>query len=193
MVKEMKRVKQITIYHCGPAVLEMLVSVYGIDIDQRRFVMAAGVDNKRLKTHGMLIGELGTAINRLLPNMRFWYKYNSNINDLVHLSRVRDIPVGIEWQGVFLEDADEDDGHYSIVTDVNLKGNLVQISDPYYMFAGKDRSFTIDYFLGRWWDSNDIEDPLTNSIRKVEDYQSCFVILPDGLNYPLELGMKIYE
>lgn len=151
---------------------------------------AAGVTEK-VADYGMIYPEMALAVQRLAPDFTFWYKKNASLNDLVKLVKVYEVPVGVEWQGVFEEDEDDDNGHYSVVTEADVKNNLMRIADPYGRYAGKDRSFTLSFFMERWWDTNDITDPLTGMVRKVEDYRVSFVVVPEESDFPAELGMKV--
>ena len=103
---DLKRVTQRTDSHCGPAVLEVLASFVGFEIDQDEFVDVLSIANK-LPTHGMNIGEMGRSVGKLLPNLQFWYKHNSSLNDLSQMVNNFRFPAGVEWQGVFYEDEDE--------------------------------------------------------------------------------------
>jgi hypothetical protein len=44
--------------------------------------------------------------------------------------------------------------------------------------------------MSRWWDTNDVLDPLTGTNRLVEDRQMMFVITPEEVTFPGLLGMK---
>ena len=106
-----------------------------------------------------------------------------------------DYPVGIEWQGLFedtLEDEtqDGDYGHYSVITMADPKSRKLVIVDPYKDFRSQDRIFTFEFFMSRWWDTNEVPDPLTGKDRLVEDRQMMFLITPAEETFPRLLGMK---
>jgi len=185
---ELRRVSQKTSSHCGPAVLEMLLSFIGIDIDQDKFVEAAEVGPK-LETHGMTISEMGKAVNKLAPGAAFWFKQNSSLSDLSQVVRHYKYPAGVEWQGVFYDDADEDNGHYSVVTHIDTVNNIVMLADPYMRFAGSDRIFHILEFEDRWWEENEIRDPNTGSVRQERDYHMMIIVTPKDGTFPESLGM----
>jgi len=185
---DLKRVVQKTNAHCGPAVLEMLVRFVGIDVDQDEFVDILGIA-KKLPTHGMTIYEMGQAITKLLPNLQFWYKHNSSLNDLSQMVNNFRFPAGVEWQGVFYEDSDEDNGHYGAVTHINTAGNIVTLADPYKRFAGTDRAFHVLEFEDRWWDENEVKDPLTHKVKILRDYHTMFIVTPKEETFPENLGM----
>ncbi len=190
----LKRVCQKTPSHCGPAVLEMLLSHCGIAVDQEEFVKAAGVA-KKIKERGMTVDELALAVKKLVSGFQFWFKRYATISELAKITRSYHYPVGVEWQGIFEfkhddEDDDEDPGHYSVVTYINTKDNLIMLADPYRDYAFKDRQFTILEFERRWWDINEIIDPRTKKHRQVDDYHLMFVVTPQSAAFPRVLGMK---
>lgn len=182
----LKRVAQRTVAHCGPAVLEMLFSHLGVYVDQDEFVEAGNL-KYRLQKYGMTVSEMGTAVKKIYPYFNFWYKEKAEISDIQTIIEEYKYPVGIEWQGVFLEDEDDDNGHYSIVTDVDLSRDKIVIADPYMKFAGVDRHFTVTEFLDRWWDVNDIS-VLGKTIQK-KDERVLFIVTPEEVDWPEALGM----
>jgi hypothetical protein len=186
---QMKRVQQTTSAHCGPAVLEMLLSFIGYDFNQERFVEALGIGNK-LSTHGMTVKEMGEAVRRVMPDVEFWYKNDSSLGQLSQIVRAYGFPVGIEWQGVFFEDSDGDDGHYSVVTSIDTVNNLILLADPYGRFAGIDRRFNISEFQYRWWDTNEIIDPGSGRYSIEEDYHMMFIVTPANTLFPISLNMQ---
>lgn len=185
---DLKRVSQKTNSHCGPAVLEMLSSFLGFDMDQDEFVDVLGIAHK-LPTHGMTIYEMAEAIKKLFPSVQFWYKHNSSLNDLSQLVNNYRFPVGVEWQGIFYEDSDGDDGHYSVITHIDTSNNIVTIADPYSRFAGTDRIFHILEFEDRWWDENEIKDPFSGRTRLERDYHTLFILTPKEETFPEILEM----
>lgn len=178
----LKRVKQMTSSHCGPAVLEMLFSHLGIDISQAAVVRAARVKTK-LKKHGMRIDELAIACHKLSRDVQFWYKDGVRIDFLEKLLFEYEYPVGIEWQGIF-EDEDDDSGHYSVALDVNRAKDTFTIADPYSKFAGKDRTISLKKFKGRWWDKNLVKKKM------VKDHRMLFILTPKEVIFPKALGMR---
>lgn len=187
---DMRRVAQVTDFNCGPAVLEMLFDAVNIKIEQNQFVMASGISYK-IEEFGMSIPEMITAVNLLAPDHIFWYKDKSNLQELDWLVNTKHYPVGIEWQGVFLEYADgEDDGHYSIVTGIDVPGNRIQIADPFEPFAYHDRTFRLHKFVKRWWDVNEIVNPATHEVTHETDDKMMFIITGSHETFPLEIGMK---
>lgn len=188
------RFTQISESHCGPAVIQMLLHNLGIEVTQEEVVDAGGA-SELIEQLGMRVDQLNLAVRRLAPQTCFWYKDHSTIEELVQIVSDYDYLVGIEWQGVFedtLEDEtqDGDYGHYSVVKMADSKSRNLVIVDPYKDFRSQDRIFTFEFFMSRWWDTNDVPDPLTRTSRLFEDRQMMFVITPKEVTFPNLLGMK---
>ena len=188
------RFTQISESHCGPAVIQMLLHNLGIEVTQEEVVEAGGASDQ-IEQMGMRVDQLNQAVRRLAPQTCFWYKDHSTIEELIQIVSKFDYLVGVEWQGVFedtLEDEtqDADYGHYSVVTMADSKSQKLVIVDPYKDFHSQDRIFTFEFFMTRWWDTNDVADPLTGTNRLVEDLQMMFMITPKEVNFPSLLGMK---
>lgn len=184
----MKRVKQITDSHCGPAVLKMLLSVHGVQVLQRTLARAGEVEHS-LKTHGMTVPQMAIAIEKVAPQLQFWYKDQATIQDLHEVVINQKHPAGVEWQGVFEEYTDEDNGHYAVVTHLDTVNNVIVLSDPFFKYAGTDRHFPISEFDHRWWDVNEIKNPQTDMTEKSLDYHMMFIVTPKHAAFPEELGM----
>jgi hypothetical protein len=188
------RFTQISESHCGPAVIQMLLQNLGIEVTQEAVVEAGGA-NDLIKQLGMRVDQLAWAVRQLAPQTCFWYKDHSMIEELVQILVNYDYPVGIEWQGLFedkLEDEtqDGDYGHYSVVTMADAKGQKLVIVDPYKDFRSQDRNFSFEFFMSRWWDTNNFPDKLTGKDCLVEDRQMMFIITPKLETFPSLLGMK---
>lgn len=181
------RIKQISNFHCGPAVVQMLLGYLGYDIGQEDIVEAGGSSLKRLHKIGMNVWELAVAVKNLAPDLQFWMKDNTTIEELKQM--VKKYPMAVEWQGEFLEYDDDDNGHYSVVTHIANWDNLVFIADPYDKFAGKDRKIPLSRFEELWWDINKIRNPKTDRINHVKDYHMMFTITPKDEKLPREVGM----
>jgi len=190
------RLAQLNSLYCGPAVLAMLAGFWGKEIDQEEIVRTTGVGLK-IKARGMTIEELGLAIKRLTPELRFWFKRQATISELSRLINFFKVPVGVEWQGIFDypdeeidENEDDDPGHFSIVTHINTGNNLIKVADPDRHYAGKDRFFTILQFERRWWDINEVTDLVSRRSFEQDDYHAMFVLTPVEESFPMELGME---
>lgn len=184
----MRRVEQITSSHCGPASCVMLLSFLGVDVSQESIVEMGGASHK-VEDYGMLILEMVRGVERLFPQFQFWYKENATLSDLTQIVRDYKYPVAVEWQGVFYEDSDEDDGHYSVITHIDTANNIIMLSDPYKRFAGIDRMFHILEFESRWWDENEVKDPFTGRVEIKRDDHTMFIITSKEVTFPENLGM----
>jgi hypothetical protein len=180
----MKRVRQIDIYSCGPAVLSALFSFLGIRLSQRKVITSLRAQNK-IKSVGLNIKDLAKAARAAgKGEIVFWKKAGGKISDLSMVISKYKSPVGVEWQGVFYEDEDEDNGHYGIITEVDKKAGYLRMADSYARFTGVDRRFRIKDFEKRWWDVNRIDG------RNVVDKKMMFVVTPKGASWPRNIGMK---
>ncbi|HEX9092278.1 MAG TPA: hypothetical protein VF831_12355 [Anaerolineales bacterium] len=172
----------------------MLLHNLGIEVTQEEVVVAGGASDV-IEQLGMRVDQLNRAVRNLAPQTCFWYKDHSTIEELVQIVTDYDYLAGIEWQGVFEdtlenETEDSDYGHYSVVTMADSKRRELVIVDPYKDFRSQDRVFTFEFFMSRWWDTNDVRDPLTGINQLVEDRQMMFVIAPEDVAFPSLLGMK---
>ncbi len=195
---------QISESHCGPAVIQMLLSNLGIELTQEAIAEAGGA-TQLIELNGMRVDQLALSVGKLAPQAKFWYKDHSRMRDLIQLVNKYRYPVGVEWQGVF-DDADEKDstggkngsetqdndyGHYSVVTHADRRKKELIIVDPYKDYISQDRIFSFDEFKERWWDFNEITDPATGKSRLVEDYHMMFIVTPENVEFPRELEMKM--
>jgi hypothetical protein len=180
--------------HCGPAVIQMLLHNLGIEVTQEAVAEAGGASDL-IEQYGMRVDQLARAVRQLAPQTCFWYKDHSTVEELVRIVVDFDYPVGIEWQGFFEntleeETQDGDYGHYSVVTMADSKNRKLVIVDPYKDFQSQDRIFTFEFFMSRWWDTNDYPDRLTEKKHLVEDRQMMFMITPNEVTFPELLSMK---
>ena len=192
---QVNRICQISEAHCGPAVIQMLLGHLGIFVTQEE-VAEAGEVIDRIEIHGMRVDQLALAVQRLTPTTQFWFKKNAKFEELVELITVHKYPVGVEWQGVFTTEEDEDEdeeddyGHYSVISHIDLEKKELIIVDPYKDFVSQDRIFSIDTFIDRWWDTNEVIDPRTGKAKLVEDYHMMFIVTPKEVTFPQKLRMK---
>lgn len=191
----MKRMKQKTVAHCGPAVAEMLLSYIGKKVSQDKLVSKTGSTRKWFELNGVNVQELKRAVNRLFPDLEFWYKSESTLKDLSRAINEFKYPVGMEWQGIFEYDEnvdydasygeeDDDPGHYGVITAINVKADKMRFADPERHYAGVDRRLKVSLFKKRWWDTNRVGKKV------VKDNKMMFVIVPQGTSWPKKLGMK---
>jgi hypothetical protein len=193
MYYPLPRVCQASEAHCGPAVLEILLARLGVDARQERLVDLA-LARGTLEACGTRVDQLALATRRLGAGVCFWYKNQSTPEDLITVVSRYHYPVGVEWQGLFEEreeDEEEGDdcGHYSIVTHIDRLQGLVTIADPYIDFCDQDRVFPFDWFIKRWWDTNEVPDPMTGQPRLLEDRHMMFVVARPRVRFPARLGM----
>jgi len=182
---KMVRIRQIDVNSCGPAVLVALYSNFGVKTSQKHIIASLRAQNK-IKILGLNVKDLARASKIIGKGaFSFWTKANGKISDLDLIVNKYKSPVGVEWQGVFYENEDEDNGHYAIITKVDKKTGLLRISDPFGEFSGVDRKFKIKEFVSRWWDENTIKG------RTLVDNHVMFVITEKGASWPKKLGMKL--
>ena len=185
----LKRIKQKTSSYCGPSVLVSLFSFLGVRTSQGRIVRSLRAENK-IKDTGLVIKDLARAV-RIVGKARFtfWKKEDATIGDLDRIVNKYKFPVGVEWQGVFYEDEEGDNGHYCIITEVNKAKGYLKLSDPYKRFTGLDRKFRISDFEKRWWDSNEVNIPYSKIKKLVYDRKLMFLITSKKEIFPRSLGM----
>ncbi len=186
---KLKRIKQTTSSYCGPAVLVSLFSFLGVKASQTGIVRSLRAENK-IKDSGLTIKDLAKGARIVgKKEYTFWKKEGSTIGDLDKIVNKYKFPVGVEWQGVFYEDEEGDNGHYCIVTEVNRSRGYLKLSDPYKKFAGVDRKFKILDFEKRWWDSNEVSIPYSKIKKLVYDRKLMFLITSKKATFPRSLGM----
>jgi hypothetical protein len=192
---DLPRVCQISEYHCGPAVLQMLLAHRGVRASQERLTELAEVE-ATISIHGARVDQLARAVERLREGVSLWHKDRASVADLVDVVTRYRSPAGVEWQGFFEEreedeDFDEGDyGHYSIVTQVDPERDVVILRDPYPSFCREDRMFRLEWFVPRWWDVNLAPVAKTGALRAVEDRHMLFVVASERTRFPASLGMR---
>ncbi len=199
------RVRQLNGSYCGPAALQILLSHFGIQADQNMLVDAA-TTRKHVMITGMSIELLAEAVKNTYPAYSLWVKRDSTIMDVEKMVREFNYPVGVDWQGVFEKNeyhdpyiADDDysemdkmvrgdEGHYCVITDVDMTKNFVRMMDPYGHYAEQDRFYEVHEFLNRWWD--DRTDKLPDGSKKyVFEKRLMFVVVPKSVRIPETMGM----
>ncbi len=190
------RICQISEYHCGPAVVQMLLARFGVVANQEHLTELADVA-ATIATQGARVDQLARAVAWLRAGVRLWYKTHATAEDLAALVCEHRCPAGVEWQGFFEEsEADEDwvegdYGHYSAVTRVDPSRGLITLRDPYPDFWRADRVFRLDWFISRWWDVNLAPAPESGRLRPVEDRRMLFIIAREHARFPAALGMTL--
>jgi hypothetical protein len=193
ILPDLIRTSQEDISYCGPATLQMLIEFNGRKTGQAKIVDAADAGHK-IETHGTRVVDLAKATLTLFPDLYFWYKHEATINELAQITREFKWPVGVAWQGIFgrglNSDAQDDPGHYSVVTKCEPAHNKIYLADPYVDFAGKDRQLSITEFKSRWWEETEVIDPITGKKSVEEDYRLMFVVAPVEIDFPQIMEMK---
>lgn len=189
----MARVKEISNYACGPATLVMMLSFVGVKTSQTGIIRSIRATQK-IKKYGITISDFAKAVKiKGRKKISFWRKQRASINDLQLAIEKYKFPAGVEWQGEFYENTDEDNGHYCVVTKVDKKVGTLRMADPYFNsyfhYNNIDRKFDIPEFMKKWWDTNEIKVTGTSKMRTVKDIRVMFVITPKGESWPKRLGM----
>ncbi|HEX8923482.1 MAG TPA: hypothetical protein VF828_02000 [Patescibacteria group bacterium] len=189
---------QISDSHCGPAVVQMLLENHGVITTQEDIVHQAAIE-KTLEKHGSRIDQLAYAVKKIRPDFDLLYKDLSNLNEIDEFINSYDLPVAVEWQGLFEEGIsgdnedlsyeDTDYGHYSIISRLDTARKELIIVDPYKDFIDQDRIFSFSQFLDRWWDSNEVTDSLGDS-HQIVDNQLFFIIVPQSFQLPPDIKLK---
>lgn len=191
----LRRIEQISENHCGPAVIQMLLENIGVKKTQEEITEAAGATNTIIE-HGTRVDQLARAVHELAPGIRLWYKEQATLEDLIYVLEECKYPAGVEWQGLFDEAGDEEDeedyGHYSILAHIDQAKDELIVVDPYKDFVEQDRILSINLFLRRWWDYNEVQNPKTGKKRFKKDKQLFFVVTPLAVSFPTELKMKYF-
>lgn len=130
---EIKPFRQKTGY-CGPASLKMVLSYYGIGATEQELVK---------KTDCSL--ELGVEAWKIIKaaqeyGLQGFIKDEASLEDLRHYVLTKQIPVIVDWFS-------DDDGHYSVVVDID--GENIYLLDPE---IGYIRAMRLDRFKRVWFD-----------------------------------------
>lgn len=210
-LRKIVRKRQVTGSYCGPAVMAMLLSVFGKRLSQTELVDATGMKEVVMKD-GITLKELAGGLKKLYPDYVVWVKMGSKIEDLYRMIKAGYL-VGVDWQGVFDRDEYGDDeeegrirtafrkligepfleglqGHYCIVTGVNLKEGFIKFIDPYGHYSGRDRFIATWEFEERWWDDR-IDIGEDGKKKYVLEKKMAFVVTTKGDRKPEKLGMKV--
>lgn len=157
MASQIKRVVQQDMF-CGPAVLEMLYSFYGVHYSQNEIASATGLPLKEILQSGCSVLSLSKAVKDLSGDYSLWVRYNSTLEDLTTVVGQIGLPVGIEWRCTFREPDGFiwEEGHYSVVSCVDPENEQLCVIDP---FNGENISHNKGWisfpdFMHRWWDEN---------------------------------------
>lgn len=170
--------------HCGPATIEMLFSFYALTISQTEIARAAGMADTIRISYGMRLDELKAAVEALYPGGEFVLlaKYQSSLDDIIQIVEGLRLPIGVEWQGRFTrpDGSQYDQGHYSVITAIDLDRELLFITDPEDHNLLTTHGVTdLDGFEDRWWEVDVVPEPDDFSItRVIEMERLIFVVVP---------------
>lgn len=201
IASRIRRARQISESHCGPAVIEMLLSHLDIQVTQQQLSDAINA-HEFIEDRGTRPEELAAAVAIVAPQAQFWYKEHTTVEELEMLVHQFHFPVGVEWQNLFYESIEEeledtegtphlyDFGHYSIVRYIDVENDEIIMMDPYMEFSERDRYFSLQWFLTRWWDYNQIKDPVGGRIYSKKDDRLSFILTLKGTPFPKVIGMR---
>ena len=209
----LSRARQETGSYCGPAVFQMLVSVFGLKLDQEAIVDACKARDT-VQRLGIPLFDLARGLKIIYPELVVWQKEDSSVDD-EHKLLEAGYFVGIDWQGIFNSDEYGDEiwnsndrlklwwkkltnepvavgeqGHYCVALEVNKKKGYLRFADPYGHYVGKDRFVALWEFEERWWDDR-IEVNEKGKKVYVLEKKLIFVIAKKGDEKPWELGMVV--
>lgn len=186
-------IQQITENHCGPAVIQMLLENIGVNVSQQEITEASGA-TLTIESHGTRVDQLAKAVHQLAPHARLWHKEKASFEDLEYVLNEKKFPVGVEWQGLFgdEDENDEDNGHYSVLAHIDKAKDELIIVDPYKDFVDQNRIISISTFERRWWDFNEVKDLETGEKTSKKDEQLFFVVVPLDVLFPETLQMQSY-
>jgi hypothetical protein len=159
----------------------MMLSLYGLEVSQEAIAEAAGVQ-ATISENGSRIDELGLAIEALVPGHVLMAKYDSSLDDLETLVEEYGLPTGIEWQGMFVdaEGVPFEEGHYSVVVEVDRVAETITIVDPERRSALVDGRLSFGDFGERWWEENDVPSLGDPDVMEVICNQGLlFVVVPE--------------
>lgn len=170
----------------------MLLSFWGKRAGQRRIAEAAGL-TETIKKFGSKPSDLAKAVKKLYPEMRVWYKQGASIADLEVVVNQLEIPVMVEWQGLFYQTPEEElingkkgSGHYGIIVYMDVEQDKIGMVDPYKDFYRQDRLFGLRWFEGRWWDYNLIKH------RWRKQKRTMILVAPKDMHGFAKIGMKYF-
>lgn len=215
-----QRFMQISESHCGPAVIQMLLSNLGTEVTQEQVAEAGGATSL-IALHGMRVDQLARAVHRLAPDLLFYVKDHSKVEELIRIVHGYHYPVGVEWQGVFededaamfdranknwspavatelkdiltdSESQDTDYGHYSLVTRADRRRRELIIADPYKDFFSQARIFDFDVFDRRWYDFNEVPHTENGQSEIIKDDHLMFIVVRRNIMFPRRMGMREY-
>ena len=120
--------------YCGPASLKMVLDYYGVEKSEKDLAeltdctMEVGVEGEKLVEVAKRLGLAGQI------------KDDASLDDIRHFVLEKQVPVIVDW-------FDEDDGHYSVVVDID--DTHIYFVDP---SIGMVRTMALEKFWRVWFD-----------------------------------------
>ncbi|OGC56436.1 hypothetical protein A3H26_01045 [candidate division WWE3 bacterium RIFCSPLOWO2_12_FULL_36_10] len=184
------RLTQDTNYTCGTVILRMLLSANGISnpASDKEIILAGKM--KEIEQFGSHVGQFYKAVMEMYPEFVVMYKLGAGVSDLYVLLEMGILPC-VGWQGIFdatpyisagIGREDGEDGHYSIVTGVDLDTGYVSMLDP-SGWLPDPLLIPTQTLERRWWDLNRFSDCETNEMRDNRDDRLAFIVVPNNPNY----------
>jgi len=165
--------------HCGPTSAQMMLRKQNVKVSQQALARET-LAGPTLLEHGCRIDQLSRAVTTLRPDFVLLAKYDSNVEELIRLTDEFGLPVGVEWRGMFnrADGSRYEDGHYSVVAQVDMARGVVKIIDPDETSVLPGGEIGVAEFVGRWWDENWLGSPIDPAAPVVRTYHLVFVIVP---------------
>jgi len=147
---------------CGPTSLRIVFDYYGVSVSETKIARVAGATQKK----GCSIKGLIKAAKHF--GFRTYLKKKSSLDDLRYFVKKEKVPVIVDWFS-------EDEGHYSVVGDIDKKN--ITLMDP--SFERGKRKFSTEKFLRIWFDfpGEYIKDPKEVILRLM------LVVTPKNFKY----------
>lgn len=118
---------------CGPASLKIVMDYYGVSVSEAEIAKEAGATQEK----GVSIAGLIKAAKHF--GFKALIKENSSLDDLNYYVK-KEVPVIVDWFS-------EDDGHYSVVADLDNK--YIYLQDPQIKKIRKIKKYD---FMRVWFD-----------------------------------------
>lgn len=165
--------------HCGPTTVQMMLRRYKVYLSQPEIARETKAGDT-IHEHGCRIDQLGLAVSALATDYVLLAKYDATISEIRHIIEDFGMPVGVEWRGQFYrEDGTRyEDGHYSVVTHVEIRRGVLKIVDPDETSVLPNGELSIEEFESRWWDENWLGSPEDPASPIARTFHLIFVVVP---------------
>ena len=88
------------------------------------------------------------------------------------------------------ETQDDDYGHYSLVVRVDRRARQLVIADPYKAYFSQARVLSYEIFDQRWYDFNEIPDPISGHSLLIKDDHLMFIVVRRNVSFPRRMGFR---